>query len=340
MKAIAIQEKKNVSVVEIAKPSLHDKPDSVLVRVAYAALDTALEEIVNKTFTGIMVHDRSAKPLIPGYHFSGTIQAVGSKVAKDDFHVGDSVFGHLQYTPFTKQGSCSEYVVVPKTDLAKLPSSYKHLSMKTAAACTTEGITALQALRDLGQVQAKDSVLIVGASGGVGSMAIGIAHQLHAGTVTAVCSSKDVAKVKALGANKVIDRTKTTLQSLNLDNQSYPSRHTLYNVIFDASGKYEFSDLKHLLAPGGRMVSTEVHIDSMLLGSWWYPLVCSGKSSKFIPCHATKQDLELVARWVEQKSVRVSIDSEFKVSDFAKAWERQNDRNKNGRVLIKVQGGW
>ena len=113
MNVIAIQENKSVSIVQVTKPSIEDKPDSILVQVAYAALDTALEEIVHKTFTGIMVHDRKAKPLVPGYHFSGTIEAVGSNVAKNEFQVGDTVFGHLQYSPSTKQGSCSEYVVVP-----------------------------------------------------------------------------------------------------------------------------------------------------------------------------------------------------------------------------------
>ena len=88
------------------------------------------------------------------------------------------------------------------------------------------------------------------------------------------------------------------------------------------------------------MVSTEVYLDTILLGSWLYPLVFSGKTSQFIPCWSKKEDLKLVGEWVEQESVEVSIDSEYKVSELGKAWDRQNDRTKTGRVVIQVHGGW
>ncbi|KAL7567074.1 hypothetical protein ACA910_002798 [Epithemia clementina (nom. ined.)] len=342
MKAIELtsfkNEGKSSRIVETTKPSIENAPNSVLVKVIYSALDTALDELTNKTMLGSYLHDLKATPLIPGNHFSGVIEATGSNVAstlpsEHSFQVGDLVFGHLQYEPTVRQGSCSEYLVVPTTDLAKLPPNSKHVSLELAAASTTEGMTAMQALRDVGQLQAnRDSVLIIGGGGGVGSMAVGIAKQLQALKVTAVCSTKDVDKVKGYGADEVMDRTKSKIEKWQ------PAEK--FNLIFDSSGRYGFLSLKHLLQPGGRVVSTQVHMDTLLFGNWLYPVLFSGKTAKVVLCRSKKEDLEILVTWLESRAVSVSIDSIYNVSNFEKARERQNDPQKEGRVVIKVDSGW
>lgn len=166
-------------------------------------------------------------------------------------------------------------------------------------------------------------------------MAVGKAKQLGASKFTAVCSTKDVDKVKGLGPDEIIDRKATPIEHLSSSN-----KNVKYDVIFDASGLYSFFTLKSLLKPNGRVVSTLPHIDSMLFGSWLYPFLFRGKFSKMVLCRSNRADLQLLASLLESKAVHVSIDSVHDVKNFQEAWTRQDDREKTGRVLIKIDGGW
>jgi len=315
-----------------AKPQIiqTDKPtpneDEILVKVQYSALDTALEPVIRKTFVGGLVHKRT-NPLFCGWHFSGVVEEVGSKVS--DFQCGNEVFGHLPYSSSTTQGSLSEYISV-KHDAVAI--KLKSIEMDMSAASTTEPLTALQALRDIGKLPKQGGhVLINGAGGQVGSCAVQIAKALGS-EVTAICSTKDTNKVTELGATTVIDRKKTP----NVLGQLKPGQ---FDVIFDTPGKLSARKIAKFLK--GKGVYVNPSPDDMmdfLLGKLY--TLFSPKSVSMIMVKPKKADLEQVMQWLEDSSLKINIDSVHDIKHCAAAMERQNDLSKNGRVVVKVEGGF
>eukprot|EP00584_Thalassiosira_punctigera_P024954 CAMPEP_0172561968 /NCGR_PEP_ID=MMETSP1067-20121228/95052_1 /TAXON_ID=265564 ORGANISM="Thalassiosira punctigera, Strain Tpunct2005C2" /NCGR_SAMPLE_ID=MMETSP1067 /ASSEMBLY_ACC=CAM_ASM_000444 /LENGTH=325 /DNA_ID=CAMNT_0013352111 /DNA_START=225 /DNA_END=1202 /DNA_ORIENTATION=+ len=325
MKAVTLIDKTSTKIEEITKPS--PEKGEVLVKVAYSALDTAFEEVARRTFIpGGLLHNLKVKPLVAGWHYSGTVESVAAGV--DDWKVGDAVFGHLQYASATRQGSLAEYITVPASECAEIPEG---VTMDAAAAVATEALTALQGMRDQGGLSEGKSILIIAAGGGVGTQAVQIAKVMKAGAVHAVCSTKDVAKVKKLGANLVIDRTIKDIAS-DLEAASY-------DVIFDTSGKYSFMKLRYALKKKGSLVSTIPSISTLPPFSSF--IAISGKRSKALMVHCNRKDLELVGTWIKTGEIHsIPIDKVYNIKNFEDARERQNDSKKSGRVVIKVQDGW
>jgi len=326
MKAISFIDAKPMVTLTAVRPT--PKDDEVLVKVHYSALDTALEPVLQKTFVGGMLHKLN-DPLYCGWHFSGVVEAVGSKVAHRDFEQGMKVFGHLPYSSKTTQGSLSEYITVKSDSLAVKPKS---MEMDLAAAATTEPLTALQALRDIGRLSSKGGhVLINGAGGQVGSCAVQIA-KLMGSEVTAIVSTKDVEKVTKLGATTVIDRKKTR----NVMGQLTPGQ---FDVIFDTPGKLSARKIVKYLKPKGVYVnpSPDDMLD-FLLGKLF--TLFSSKKVKMIMVESKKSDLEQVGKWIDSSSLKVDVDSVHDIRDCAGAMFRQKDPSKNGRVVVKVQGGF
>jgi len=326
MKVAALVDKTTVKVQETSKPS--PKKGEVLVKVAFSALDSAFVEVAHRTMIpGGLLHNLKVKPLVAGWHFSGTVEGIDEGV--QDLAPGDSVFGHLQYSSATRQGSLAEYVTVPASELAKSPEG---ISMDTAAAVTTEALTALQGMRDMGGLSEGKSVLVIAAGGGVGTQAVQIAKALKASPVHAVCSTKDVSNVKELGADLVIDRTEKDITKA-LESKSY-------DVVFDTTaGHYSFMKLRYSLKKGGTYVSTIPGITQYPPFSW--VVSASGKHSKSLFVKSNRQDLERVGSWLVSRDIRsVPIDSTYDVKDVQTAWERQESGKKTGRVVIKVADGW
>ena len=174
--------------------------------------------------------------------------------------------------------------------------------------------------------------MINGAGGQVGSAAVQIAKQLGA-TVTAICSTKDIAKVTKLGADSVIDRKKTH----NVMGQLTSNQ---FNVIFDTPGKLSARRILKFLKPKGVYVNP--YSDDMLdffLGKLF--TIFSSKSVKMIMVEPKKADLEQVGSWIEAEKLKIEVDSIHDVKDTATAMHRQKDSaNKKGRVVIKVHGGF
>ena len=171
----------------------------VRVRVVASALNPADHKVVLGTLK--FLHARN-RPLIVGYDFSGTVDAVGPSVT--EVSVGDDVFGFLPYGPGNARGAFAEAVVARCDEIAVKPKGVSH---EIAAAAATTGLTAIQSIRDLGRLPARDGQLLVtGVSGGVGSIAVGIGRKLNA-AVTAVGSGKGLELAKRLGAVEVLDRT-------------------------------------------------------------------------------------------------------------------------------------
>jgi len=216
---------------EIEQPVPGD--GEVLVKVAAAAvakgdwlITAGLPYIARPSF-GI----RAPKQRVAGLELAGHIEALGPNATR--FQVGDEVFGW-------GKGAFAEYAVIPEDQLAPKPAN---VSFEQAAALPNSGFAALQALRDRGEVEAGQQVLIIGASGGVGSLAVQIAKALGA-EVTGVAGTRNVELVRSLGADHVIDYTK----------EAIGDGGRRYDVIIDIAGNRAISELRSALQPRGTLV--------------------------------------------------------------------------------------
>jgi len=258
------------------------------------------------------------------------------------FDIGDDVFGHLQYSNQTTQGSLAEYIAVKANACAHYKP--KLVQPSIAAASTTEALTALQGLRDIGGLQQEEikkkgnssfhhpppsaSVLINGAGGGVGSAAVQIAKRMGA-HVTAICSTKDVDKLKDLGVDIVMDRQKTN------SNVLLGCSHGQFDVIFDTANALPPNKSMKYLKPNGRIVLTAPKVGHVwgLIRSFF-----TKKKMQMLMVESKKADLELVGAWL-QEDFKIYIDSTYPMKDIDKALVRNRQR-KNGRVVIQVEDGW
>ena len=219
-------------MAEIARPAVGD--DEVLVRVAAASVDrgtlhltTGIPYLMRAAGFGV----RAPKATNPGRCLAGTVEEVGKDVT--GFSPGDEVFG-------TSEGSFAEYVAAKPGRLALKPAS---LSFEQAAAVPISGMTALQALRDRAKVTAGEKVLIIGASGGVGTFAVQIAKAFGA-EVTGVAGPTKVDHVSEIGADHVVDYSR----------EDFAAGGQRYDVILDIGGSSRLSHLRRALAPRGRLV--------------------------------------------------------------------------------------
>lgn len=292
-------------------------PGRVVVRMRASAVNPADEKVLSGSLVGSILHGKQS-PVVVGYDVAGTVESVGAGVT--ELSVGDEVFGHLPYGRGTLRGTYAERVEVAACDLARSPAK---LTPSTAAAIGTAGMTALQAMRDTGGLKAGQRVLIIGASGGVGSLAVGIAVRLGA-EVTAVCSASAMDFVRALGATHVRDRA----SALGGD--------TRFHVVFDAASAHSWFSTRHLLEPGGTYVATLPGAAAMA-GIAVAPLF--GQRARFFTLAARRSDLDLLASWALD-GMPVPIDSTFPVRDLAAALARMGRGGMKGRVVIEVDGGF
>jgi len=216
---------------DIDTPAIRD--DEVLVEVhatAVAGDDWHLvqgQPYAARLATGL----RRPRNRVPGRDVAGRVEALGAAVT--ELRTGDEVFGWCD-------GAFAEHVAVPAGQMVGKPSN---LTLEQAAVVPVSGFTALQAVRDVGRVQAGDQVLVIGASGGVGTFAVQIAKALGA-TVTGVCSSTNTDLVRSIGADHVIDYT---LEDLTAGTRRY-------DLIVDLVGNRSLSDIRRALKPRGTLV--------------------------------------------------------------------------------------
>ena len=220
---------------EIDQPVAGD--DEVLVRVHAAGVDqgvwhitAGLPYLIRLAGYGI----RSPKNPVPGADLAGVVEAVGKGVTR--FQPGDEVFG-------IGRGSFAEYACARKDKLAAKPLN---LSFEQAAAVAISGLPALQGLRDHGKVRPGQKVLIIGASGGVGTYAVQLGKALEA-EVTAVCSTAKLDMVSSIGADHVIDYKR----------EDFAGKKHHYDVILDIGGNSSLSRLRRAVTPKGKLVITE-----------------------------------------------------------------------------------
>jgi NADPH:quinone reductase-like Zn-dependent oxidoreductase len=291
----------------------------IAVDVVASAVNPADLKVLRGEFAGRFLHARTA-PLVTGYDVSGTVAAVGDGV--DDLAVGDAVFGHLAYSGSTRQGAFAERVVIDRGAVARKPDTVAH---DVAAAAATAGLTALQSMRDKGGLASGGRVLIVGAAGGVGSVAIGVARSLGA-SVTAVCSTYAVDFVRSLGADDVIDR-----RTSDVAKAKGP-----FDVIFDAAAAHGYASLRHLLTPAGGYVTTlpsAGFVGGKILATF------SKRRTAVIVVQSRFGDLDLLGSWITG-GMKVPIDARFPIRDLRAAIDRVAKGQVLGRVVVDVQNGF
>jgi len=294
----------------------------VLVRVRAASVDRGTWHIMAGLPYPIRVAGfglRRPKHLNPGRSLAGTVQAVGQDVT--GVQPGDEVFG-------TGAGAFAEYAAVQADKLAPKPAN---LSFEEAAAVPVSALTALQAVRDQGRVDAGQKVLIIGASGGVGTFAVQIASSFGA-VVTGVCSTSKVEMVRSLGADNVIDYT----------SDDFADGTHQYDVILDIGGNTRLFHLRRALTPTGRLVIVGGETDGRWLGgadrqvrAQLLSLFVGHTLGTFIASE-NADDLVSLRHLIESGDVKPVVDRTYPLSDTASAIHHLLEGRARGKVVITI----
>jgi NADPH:quinone reductase-like Zn-dependent oxidoreductase len=255
---------------------------------------------------------RKPKQDIPGFGFAGEIVSVGKEVT--DWKGGEHVYG---YSP----GACAEYMTIPASRLAKKPGN---VSFQQAAAVPGGASPALLAFRDLAPPKKGQKVLIIGASGGIGTFGVQIAN-LYGGEVTGVCGPTNVDMVKEIGAAFVIDYTK----------KDYTKNDQKYDIIFDAVGANTLSNCKKILTDEGLYVSNNFlnsprHIFQAMTNRF------RRKKLKFGVANEGAKNLNVLCEWIESGKVNPVIDTVYPLSQTADAHRHYETGHSKGRVVISI----
>ena len=305
---------------DIARPEPGD--GDVLIRVRAAGVDQGVWHLMaGLPYLVRLFGYGLKKPKVPvrGREVAGVVEAVGSGVTR--FAAGDEVYG-------TCDGSFAEYACAREDKLARKPVG---LSFEEAAAAPISGVTALQAVRDAGQVTVGQKVLILGAGGGVGSYAVQLAKAFGA-EVTGVCSTGKVELVRSLGADAVIDYTTSDIAGAG----------KLYDLIIDTAGNRPLSVHRRLLVPKGTLVIVGGEGGGKLTGgfqrSLGAPLVSLffGQKFKGLVAKETHLDLEALAALIESGSVKPAVDKVFPLAEAPTAIQYLRDGQARGKVVVRV----
>jgi NADPH:quinone reductase-like Zn-dependent oxidoreductase len=304
-----------------------DKPvakgDEVLVRVHAAALNAAdgfmmngVPYLMRPAFGGLCKPGNTVR----GMDISGTVEAVGPNVTA--FRVGDEVYGETN-----GGGGFAEYACVAQKLLAPKPAN---LSFVEAAAVPLAANTALQGLRDSGQVKPGQKVLINGASGGVGTFAVQIAKSYGA-EVTGVCSTRNVELIRSLGVDHVIDYKQA----------DFTQKGQRYDLIFDLAGNHSLSAFRRSLTPEGTLVMSSGSGGRWIgpIGRILHALVMSffvRHKLRVLAATSSKENLIVLKDLIEAGEVKPVIDKTYPLSETPMAVRYFADEHARAKVVITV----
>jgi NADPH:quinone reductase-like Zn-dependent oxidoreductase len=323
MKAIVRDAYGSADVLElrdIDRPAVGD--DEVLVRVRAAGVDQGVWHIMAGLPYPIRLAGyglRAPKNRVLGADVAGVVEAVGNDVTR--FQLGDEVFG-------IATGSYAEYARAPEDKLAPKPAN---LIFEQAAVVAISGLTALQGLRDHSKVRPGQKVLIIGASGGVGTYAVQVAKAFGA-QVTGVCSTTKVDLVRSLGADRVIDYTK----------EDFADGERRYDVVLDVGGNASLSRLRRALTPKGTLVIIGGESDGRWIGGTdrqLRALVLSpfvGQKLGTFISRENHEDMIVLKELIEAGKVTPVIDRVYPLSEVADAIRYIRDGRARGKVVIAV----
>ena len=302
---------------EVEKPV--PKDDEVLVKIHAAAANPLdwhfmrASPFIIRFISGLL----KPKNKILGADIAGQVEAVGTNVKQ--FNLGDQVYGEIS------RGGFAEYVCVTEDKLVLKPAN---LSFEQAAAVPIAGLTALQCLRNQGQIQLGQKVLINGASGGVGTFAVQIA-KFFGVEVTGVCSARNVEMVRSIGADRVIDYT----------SEDFTQNGQLYDLILDNVGNRSVSDIKRILAANGTYL-LNAYAPALMLQL----MLRSGNSKtggqtmrNTDVTQSNQNDLEFLKELLEAGNVVPVIDKVYPLSDVAAAITYLEEGHTGGKVVITLE---
>jgi NADPH:quinone reductase-like Zn-dependent oxidoreductase len=316
MKAF-IQEKygppEMLRMAEVDKPA--PAPDEVLVKVRAVSVNPAdwhsmrAKPLFSRATLGLL----RPKHKILGVDIAGQVELVGGGVTK--FKPGDEVYANLLDHGY---GGFGEYVSVPVGVMSLKPTN---LSFEEAAAVPMAAVTALQGLRHYGEVEPAHKVLINGASGGVGSFAVQIAKS-YGPEVTGVTSTPNVDLVRSLGADHVVDYTKT----------DFVQSERRYDLILDTIGNRSVADLRRALTPNGKAAVTGFTSVGKLIGV----SLRGGKDVGMVQAHVTTNDLEFLSELIESGKIRPQIDRRYPFAEIPAAIAYLEQGRAKGKVVVEV----
>ena len=304
---------------EVEKPT--PKDDEVLVKV-YATSVNALDwHLLSSDIFLVRLNSGLTKPKhqILGADVAGRVEAVGGNVKQ--LRPGDEVFGDIFESGL---GGFAEYANAHEDAWVLKPAN---LSFDEAAAVPVAALTALQGLRNKGQIKPGQKVLINGASGGVGTFAVQIAKALGA-EVTAVCSTGNVDMVRSIGADQVIDYTK----------EDFTKSGQRYDLILAANGYHPIFDYKHALSPKGRYVMCGGSMAQMFQAMTLGPVISmtgSQKMGNFL-AKANHNDLLVIKELLEAGKIIPVIDKRYPLGEVADALRYFGEGHAKGKVVITV----
>ena len=315
----------NLKLEDVEKPVPDD--DQILVKIHAVSVNPYDWHFVEGTpyvMRAFGVGLRKPKEIRLGVDFAGTVEAVGKNVTQ--FKPGDEVFGG-------RDGAFAEYVC--RRAVGAVAPKPAGLTFEQAASINIAGITALQGVRDKGQVQAGQKVLINGASGGVGTFAVQIAKSFGA-EVTGVCSTRNLEMVRSLGADRVIDYTK----------EDFAKGDQHFDVILDNVGNHSLSEYRRLLTPngvyvliGGGGASEQGFLGGLAkaLNAAVYSKFVKQKMGMMLADPSTK-DLTLLADMMQSGKIKPVIDRTYKsLSEIPDAIRYVEEGHARGKVVITVE---
>lgn len=305
---------------QVDKPS--PKDNQVLIKVYASSINAAESLLINgKSFLVRLMAGGLQKPKnpIPGADVAGRVEAVGAKVTR--FKVGDAVFGDLSNSGVS---AYAEYVCAPESAIVHKPTN---ITFEQAAAVPLAGVTALQGLRDHAKLQAGQTVLITGASGGVGTFAVQLAKHFGA-HVTAMCSASKMAMVRSLGADTVLDYAQTS--PIKTGKQ--------YDLIFDIAARYPFGDYRASLAPNGKYLLAGGELSRIFGVMLRGPFASMGRPQKFgnFMANVNPTDLAVMADLLFAGKIKPVIDRCYPLHEIQAAFAHYEAGKASGKIVITI----
>lgn len=311
MRAAKYSEFKGPKGIEVGKMEVPElKEGEILVRVQAAGVNPVDAVITKGYYKGMMPH---SFPVIPGWDFAGIVENRGHAARR--FEVGDEVFAYAR-RPEVKWGTFAEYIVIPDSYVAKRP---KNISVEAAAAIPLAGLTAYQSLYQNGNLTEGQKLLIIGASGGVGSFGIQLAKAKGA-EVIGVASSKNHDYMKSLGADHTIDYKDRDIGEAV--KEIYPGG---VDLIFDCTSGESLEQGLKSLKDSGKLVSILNQGDDL------DPKI----DFRFVFVEPNALQLEHLRQLVEEGKISVQVSSQYALEEVVKALEQIETLHTTGKIVIK-----
>ena len=313
MKAVVFNQYGDPDVLHVADMPV-DEPGKgeIRVRNIAAGINPAEAGVRSGRFRLFM---RVSTPFILGYDMAGIVDRLGEDVT--GFSVGDAVYG---LTPHAKAGGYGEYI---STEAFRFAHSPRTMNFIEAAAMPVTSLTALQGIRDVGEVQGGQRVLVNGASGGVGHYSVQIARHLGA-HVTGVCSTRNFDMVRSLGADEVIDYHDTDVTAL-------PDR---YDLIYDTVNAHSAEAWANILVDGGIVMAPNPIMGNPVFRA--ARALRGGPDARSVLAHPSQDDLATLAGWVDQGAIRSVIDHIYSMEEAAEAHRQIESGHTSGKLVMLI----